>query len=190
MHQPRCAGFLVAALALIVSCSKQPSIDWSAPENFFVVEKADETDDGARLEFHSLVDAPAAKVYQALADIEHYADFVDGVTESVLTKAENNTKVIQITQTVFGRQGHAEVKWTLHSEDMKLEFETLQSDQNYNDGTFTVIPSADGKRSYVISVYQVKRKGAPQNVPLGVLKAATRESFEKAARSVKRRALS
>jgi hypothetical protein len=90
---------------------------------------------------------------------------------------------------VIGRQSHARVKWTLHPQETKLDFETLQSDQNYNDGTFTVIASPDGKRCYVVSVYHVKWKGAPQNVPLGVLKAATRDSFEKAARSVKRRAL-
>ncbi|MFI5394525.1 MAG: hypothetical protein ACHQ9S_03235 [Candidatus Binatia bacterium] len=41
--------------------------------------------------------------------------------------------------------GHARVKWTLHPKEMKIEFETLQSDQNYNDGSYTVIPSPDGK---------------------------------------------
>lgn len=192
MNVPRLAGGAIAVLALwsLASCSKGPSIDWSAKENFFAVEKSQETDDGARLEFHTLVDAPAPALYNALADVEHYATFVDGVSESSLVSSESNAKVIQITQTVIGRQSRARVKWTLHPADMKIEFETLQSDANYNDGIYTIFPSPDGKRSYVISVYHVKWKGAPQNVPLGVLKTATRESYEKAARSVKQRALS
>ena len=183
-------GFLVAVAvaALAASCSRSPEVDWSGKENFFALEKSQETDEGARLEFHSLVDAPARAVYEALADTEHYADFVDGVTESKLVSAEDNSKTIQITQTVIGRQSRARVKWTMDPKDMKVKFETLQSDANYNDGTFQVFASPDGKRCYVVSVYDVKSKGAPQNMPLGVLKTATRETFEKAARSVKRRA--
>jgi hypothetical protein len=190
MKDPRVRGFLVTSLAVVVlaSCSKEPSVDWSAKENFFALEKSQETDDGARLEFHSLVDAPALAVYNALADVDHYASFVDGVTESALVKSDNNTKVIQITQQVIGRQSRAQVKWTFEPAAMKVHFETLQSDANFNDGDYAITGSPDGTRCYVVSVFHVKSKGAPQNVPLGVLESATRDSFEKAAHSVKRRA--
>jgi len=191
MCRPRLTGCLVAAGAmwLFVACSKGPSVNWSAQENFFAAEKSEKTDQGARLEFHSLVDAPAQEVYRALADPEHYAEFVEGVSETTLVSAEGNTKVIQITQSVIGRQSRARVKWELHPEERKIQFETLQSDANYNDGHYEVFASPDGKRSYIVSVYIVKEKGAPQNVPIGVLMSATRDSFERAARSVKRRAL-
>jgi ribosome-associated toxin RatA of RatAB toxin-antitoxin module len=173
----------------MAACSRGPSVDWSAKENFFAAEKSQETDDGSRLEFHSLVDAPAEAVYRALADVEHYASFIDGVSESALVSADQNTKVIQITETVIGRQSRARVKWTLHPDQRKIEFETLQSDANYNDGAYQVFASPDDTRCYVVSTFHVKTKGAPQNVPIGVLKSATRESFERAAHSVKRRAL-
>src|ERR1700687_660431 len=190
MAWSRVAGLLstAVALALLGGCSKGSPIDWSAKENFLIVEKSEPISGGARLEMHSLVDAPAKAVYDALADVENYSKFVDGVTESALVSSHDNIKIIQIAQTVIGRQAHAEVQWTLYPEQMKIEFRTLKSDANYNDGTYTVTPSPDGKRSYVISVYDVKEKGAPQNVPIGVLKTATRDGFEKAARSVKRRA--
>ncbi len=181
------AAFLLSVV--LVSCSKAPPVDWSAPENFFVVEKTERTNEGARMEFHSLVDAPAADVYHALADVEHYATFVTGVSESDLLRTEDDTKTVRITQAVIGRQSHAEVKWTLHPRDMRLAFETLKSDANFNDGEYQVIASPDGKRCYVVSIFQVKEKGAPQNVPIGVLEAATRDSFENAARSIKARAL-
>ena len=180
---------LTFALACFPACSKEPKIDWSAPENFFATEKSEEVPDGARLEFHSLVDAPAAEVFRALADAEDYARFVEGVTESELISKANDIKVTRITQTVIGRQSRAEVKWTVHPERLAMEFETLKSDGNYNDGSYRVIPSPNGKRTYIVSVYHVMEKGAPQNVPIGVLESATREAFGKAARSVKQAAL-
>ncbi len=190
MNGLRTAGYTISSLilTLLAACSQAPKVDWSAPENFFAVEKSQEVDDGAVLEFHSLVDVPAPDMYRLLSDTEHYASFVDGVRDTSLVSSDQNTKVINITQTVIGRQSRAQVKWTLHPDQQKIEFETQQSDANYNDGTYTVFASPDGKRSYIISVFHVKQKGAPQNVPLGVLKSATRESFEKAARSIKRKA--
>jgi len=176
-------------LVWLPACSREPSVDWSAPESFFASEKSEEVPGGARLEFHSLVDAPAADVYRTLADVEDYNRFIEGVSESQLISKDDDTKVVRITQTVIGRQNRAEVKWTFHPDKMEIEFETLKSDGNYNSGSYRVIGSPDGKRSYIISVYQVMEKGAPQNVPMGVLKSATREAFGKAARSVKQVAM-
>jgi len=185
----RCCLVLTLALLWLPACSREPKVDWSAPENFFASEKSEEIPGGARLEFHSLVDASAPDVYRALADVEDYNRFIPGVSESVLVSKDDTTKVVRITQTVIGRQNRAEVKWTFHPERMAIEFETLKSDGNYNSGSYRVLPSPDGKRLYIISVYQVMEKGAPQNVPIGVLESATREAFGKAARSVKQVAL-
>ena len=170
------------------ACTKSHTVDWSAKEDFFIEEKTEKTADGARLEFHSLVDAPADAVYKALADVENYASFVDGVQETKLLSAQGNTKLIGIAQTVIGQQTRAEVKWTFDPGKRKIAFETITSDGNYNDGSYQVLPSPDGKRSYVISVFYVKAKGR-QFIPIGVLESATRDSFEKAAHSVKRRAV-
>ena len=189
MHRSFVVAVLFLSGILLVSGCKAPSIDWSAKENFFASEKSEKTNDGARLEFHSLVDVTAAEMYRALADAEHYASFIDGVTESSLVSGGQNTKVTQITQTVIGRQAHAQVRWTLHPDDMRIEFETVQSDANYNDGSYKIIASPDGIRCYIISIFDVKEKGAPPNVPIGVLQSATREGFAKAAHSIKLRTL-
>ena len=178
------SGALYAA-----ACSKtEPTIDWSAKENFFYIEKSEKTPEGARLEFHSIVDAPAKEVYRALTDVENYAKFVDGVSESNLVSEDSHEKVIDIAQTVIGRQAHARVQWTFHPDNLHITFQTLQSDANYNDGSYKIIASPDGKRCYVITTFWVKEKGAPPNVPIGVLQSATRDSFAKAARSIKLRA--
>ena len=180
-----------AALALVIACERggSPKIDWTAAENFFVVEKVDKGEEGTtRLEFHSLVDAPADAVYAALAEPENYAAFVEGVTDSGKMKSEGNVKVTHITQNVIGRQNRAEVQWTLHPAEKKLEFKTLKSDLSYNDGTYHVTPSPDGKRAYVISIYNMREKEGGVKAPPGVAVSATREAFAAAARSVKKRA--
>jgi hypothetical protein len=184
--------FVVFALlvsALACQRGSAPDVDWKAAENFFVVEKVDKGEGGAtRLEFHSLVDAPADGVYGALAEPENYAAFVEGVTDSGKMTVQGNVKVTHITQTVIGRQNRAEVEWTLHPEAKRIEFKTLKSDLNYNDGSYEVIPSPDGKRAYVISVYNLREKEGGIKAPPGVAVSATRESFAAAARSVKKRA--
>ncbi len=55
MQACRVAAVAAAAIVpplVLLSCSKHPSIDWAAPENFFVVEKSERTNEGARMEFH------------------------------------------------------------------------------------------------------------------------------------------
>lgn len=191
MKRSRLMGLLLGplAIALLTSCEKKPSIDWSAKENFFAYENVGKNeDDSVRLEFHSLVDAPADPVYQALAEPENYSAFVQGVTDSGKISAESSSRIIHITQSVIGRQTRAKVKYTFHPEQKKIEFQTLESDTTLTDGSYEITPSPDGKRCYVVSVFNVREKSG-QKMPPGVLVSATRESFAEAARSVKARAL-
>ena len=96
--------------------------------------------------------------------------------------------LVHITQTVIGRQNRAQLKYTFHPEEKKIEFQTLQSDINFNDGSYQVFASPDGKRCHVVSVYNIREKGG-KKVPPGVLVSGTREAFKKAAESVKAKAL-
>ena len=191
MERSRLMDVCTAALvvALLAGCQSKPSIDWSAKENFFVVEKVGKNDDGSvRLEYHSLVDAPADAVYNALAEPDNYVVFVKGVSDSGKISGEGNTRLIHITQNVIGRQTRAKVKYTFHPEAKKIEFQTVESDTTLTDGYYEITPSPDGKRSYVVSVFNVREKSG-QKMPPGVLVSGTRESFLEAAQSVKARAL-
>jgi Polyketide cyclase / dehydrase and lipid transport len=191
MERSRFMGLLLgaAALSLAYGCSSKPPIDWSAKENFFAVEKVGKNDDGSvRLEYHSLVDAPADAAYNALAEPENYVVFVKGVSDSGKISGEGNTRVIHITQSVIGRQTRAQVKYTFHPEAKKIEFQTVQSDTTFNDGSYEITPSPDGKRCYVVSIFNVREKSG-QKMPPGVLMSATREAFLEAGQSVKARAL-
>ncbi|MGH7899512.1 MAG: SRPBCC family protein [Candidatus Binatia bacterium] len=184
-------GLLLVSLALsfVAACEEKPSIDWSAKENLVAHESVGKNDDDSvRLEFHSLVDAPADAVYQALAEPENYSVFVRGVTDSGKISGEGNSRVIHITQNVIGRQTRAKTKYTFHPDKKTIDFKTLESDTTFTEGSYEIVPSDDGKRSYVISIFNVREKSG-QKMPPGVVVSGTRESFLEAARSVKARAL-
>ena len=185
----RCGIALLAIVGLMIGgCSREKQIDWSAPENFFYYENSSNADSGVELTYWALVDAPPDAVYQALADVEHYAQFVDGVDRTQLLTGDATTKKIMIAQRVIGRQNNAQVVWTFHPEQKKIDFDTEQSDLYYNQGYYQVIPSPDAKRSLVKVLFKVK-ESEHVNIPRGVLASTTRDSFGSAAKSIKKRAL-
>jgi len=175
-------------LVLLGACGER-AVDWNAPENLLWREKSTKVENGVELQYWSLVDASAQAVYDAIADVEHYPDFVRGVDSVQLLESGPNTKTVQITQRVIGRQNNAKVVWSFFPDKHRIEFKTLVSNVNYNDGTYDIEPSPDGKRCLVHSVFLVREgTGQAQAVPIGVLASGTRESFLAAAEGVKKRA--
>ncbi len=180
---------LVPGLVILLVACGETGVDWSSPENFLLREKTSKKDDGQQLEYWSLVDAACDPVYEALTDVEHYPDFVPGVDRAQILSVDGNTKTIQIAQRVIGRQSNAKVKWTFYPDKRQIDFTTINSDLNYNDGHYELEASPDGKRCLVRSTFVVKEgQGMAQAVPIGVLAAGTREAFLGAAKGVKKRA--
>ena len=186
----RTFGIVVMSLITMAvgGCSHDKRIDWSAPENFFYYESSSNLDKGVELTYWALVDAPADAVYKVLADVEHYAEFVDGVDRTQLLTQSDNTKKILIAQRVIGRQNNAQVLWTFHPDQKKIDFDTEQSDLYYNEGHYEIIPSPDGTRSLVKVTFIVK-ESERVSIPRGVLASTTRDTFASAAKSIKKRAL-
>jgi ribosome-associated toxin RatA of RatAB toxin-antitoxin module len=179
---------LAGLLTAVGGCGGE-RIDWSAPENFLLRERAEQAAEGGiEFEYLSLVDAPAGKLYAALADVEHYPDFVDGVTRVRLISGDAQRKVVDIAQRVIGRQTQATVEWRFDPAARRIDFKTLESDLSFNTGGYVITPSPDGKRSLVTTRF-LSTERAGSTLPVGVLKSATREAFLAAARGVKKRAV-
>jgi carbon monoxide dehydrogenase subunit G len=175
-------------LALAAGC-RERGVDWNAPENFLLREGSAKKDDGVELRYWSLVDAPCQAVYDALADVEHWADFIPGVDRTQLLTTGPDSKTIQIAQHVVGRQSNAKVEWHFKPQQRQIDFKTLASDLSYNDGHYELEESPDHKRCLVRTTFLVKEgQGLAQPVPIGVLASGTRDAFLAAARGVKKRA--
>jgi hypothetical protein len=176
---------MLLAAALIAGCG-EPTVDWSAPENLMLHEETGEEGDAAVLEYWSLIDAPCKPVYDALADVERYPEFIPGVDRANLLSQTESTKTVQMAQRVISRQANAKVEWKFDPAKQHIEFKTVLSDLAYNDGSYDMESSPDGKRCLVKSKFLVKA-GEGQAVPVNVLASATRDGFLAAAKGVKKR---
>jgi hypothetical protein len=180
------AAFALAVLA--VACERN-SFDWEQPENMLLVQEEEQQDDGSvRMEFVSLVNAPADELYQALGDVGHHAEFIEGVSESTLLSSEGNKRVVDITNQVLGRPNRAKIEWTLDPPNRKMAFKTLEAQFTDNSAEYRVEPSPDGKRARVTTYYYLRDKGG-HPFPLHALRMAIRDSYVAALNGVKRRAL-
>ncbi len=191
----RGVGAALAAGALgwvVAGCGGSTEIDWTAPESLILWENAATTQEGVELQYWSLIDAPPDAVYRALTDVEHYAEFIPGVSDVQLLDATPTTKTVQMVQRVVRRHGHAKVEWTFAPAERRIEFRTLESDIAHNEGSYEIEASPDGQRCLIRAtflVYDGARAGAnARSAPVRIVASATRESFRAAADGVKRRA--
>jgi carbon monoxide dehydrogenase subunit G len=173
---------------MVAGCGGSTEIDWTAPESLILWENAATTEEGVELQYWSLIDAPPDAVYSALTDIEHYAEFMPGVSDVQLLDATPTTKTVQMARQVVKRHGSAKVEWTFAPAARRIEFRTLESDLAHNDGSYEVEASPDGQRCLVRATFLVRDDVNVQAVPARVIASATRESFRAAADGVKRRA--
>jgi len=179
---------LLVLLLLCAACTRE-HFDWAQPENFMLSQSEETLKDGSvRMDFVSLVNAPADPLFLAFSDVEHHAEFVKGVTESRLVSSSGNTKVIDITNDVLGRPNRATIEWTIEPQKRRLAFKTIEAQFTDNSAEYMIEPSPDGTRSRVTTIYYLRDKcGHP--FPLYTLRTAIRDGYVAAVESVKRRAL-
>jgi ribosome-associated toxin RatA of RatAB toxin-antitoxin module len=180
---------IVLTLLLSAGCGGE-GVDWSQPETLIVREKSATTDEGVQLQYWSLLDATCQQVFDALADVEHYPEFIPGVDSVQLMGQTDNSKTVLIAQRIISRQTSAKVEWTFSRAPLRVDFKTLTSDFAFNDGSYTFESSPDGKRCLVHFTFLVKPAkgaGAPSQ---SAVTEATRASFAPAVGGVKKRAAS
>ena len=180
---------LMLVLLLLCAACMRDSFDWGQKEDFMLSQSETTLDDGSvRMEYVSLVNAPADPLFLAFSDVEHHAEFVTGVTESKLVSSAGNKKVIDITNEVLGRPNRATIEWTIEPQQRKLSFKTVEAQYTDNSAEYVIDPSPDGTRSRVTTIYYLRDKGG-HPFPLYTLRGAIRDSYVAAVGSVKRRAL-
>lgn len=184
-------GWHLAAALVIVACLSacgERTVDWNAPEDLLFAEDTEKTHEGLKLQYWSLVDAPAHAVYDALTDVEHYAEFIPGVSRVQILSVSENKKTVQIAQRVVSQQASAKVEWRFDPRRLRIEFHTLESSLSLNDGSYQIEGSPDGQRCVVRTTFLVRGGEHAPSVPESVLASATREAFLAAAAGIKRRA--
>jgi ribosome-associated toxin RatA of RatAB toxin-antitoxin module len=185
------AGLAIAGLGvglLLAGCG-QGGVDWSAKENVLMREDTAQKDGGVELQYWSLIDSACKPIFDALADVEHYRDFIPGVDSTSLLASSGDTKTVLIAQRVIGRQNNAKVEWKFDAAKPRIDFKTLASDFSFNTGYYDFEPSPDGKRCLLHTVFLMKQKeGTGEMMAESTLAQATRDGYVAAATAVKKRA--
>lgn len=188
---PHFLRFVVLACALASSACHHQTFDWDQEENVLLQKEAAEQPDASgsiEMRFVSLLNVPAADLFRTFSDVEHHADIIEGVTESKLVSSDGKKKVLDVTNTVFGRPNHARVEWTIDAPTMTMSFRTLEAEFTDNAAEYTIEASPDGKRSRITTVYHLRDKGG-HPFPLYSLKQGVVDGYVTAVRSLKRHAL-
>lgn len=184
----RCWILAFALFAAVAACERD-TFDWDQFENFMLQKTAKEQPDGAvKMTFLGLVDVNPDALFDALSDVEHHHEFIDDVMEVKLVSAEGNRKVVDIRNRVLGRPNDARIAWTIDKAARRMTFDTLEAKFTNNSAEYQVEGSPDGTRSRVTTTYYLRDKGG-HPFPIHSLKVAIEESYMKAVRGVKRRAL-
>jgi ribosome-associated toxin RatA of RatAB toxin-antitoxin module len=185
------SGSRVMLVLLFLMCAAcwRDRFDWGQKEDFMLSQSETTLDDrSVRMEFVSLVNAPADPLFLAFSDVEHHAEFVTGVSESRLVSSSGNKKVIDITNQVLGRPNRATIEWTIEPQQRKLSFKTIEALYTDNSAEYVIDPSPDGTRSRVTTIYYLRDKGG-HPFPLHLIRMAIRDGYVAAVSSVKRHAL-
>jgi hypothetical protein len=185
----RSLGLIAVACLLVVTACQRHGFDWDQPENMELTETSRELDDGSvEMRFTSLVSAPAPDLFHALAEVDHHAEFIEGVMESKLVSSQGNTKVVDIRNRVLGRPNQARIEWTLDEPNLTASFKTIEAQFTDNSAEYKLTASPDGQRTLITTIYHLRDKGG-HPFPLHSLKTAIEDGYVAALRGVKRRAL-
>lgn len=161
---------------------------WSGP--IAEIEKESFKKDGsvATTHFESVLAAPLAKVQDALWKVEESAGKIENVKLSKLVKQDGNTKVVDMQVQALNLPIQAyTMEFTLHAQEHKVAFKTIQFAAQDIVGSYRLEASPDGTRTRLIYDATATDKMA-MPVPQSVIESASKEMFTQMVRGVKKMA--
>ena len=161
---------------------------WAGPQKEIIEEQVNKEGKVTTSHYVSMLDVPLAEVQKALWDPEHSQETVENITLSKLIKAEGNTKVVEINLRALSLPlQYYTMEFTLHPEEHRITFKTVQSQAQDLEGEYVLQASPDGKRTMVTYNAKTTDKIALP-FPDSVAESANREVFINTMRGVEKAA--
>jgi len=159
---------------------------WAGPMKEIVEEKVTHEDTFTRARFVSLIDAPLAKVQQAVWDVENSQQMVENIKLSKLIEGKDNVKLVEINlQALNLPLQNYTMEFTLHPDEHRVTFKTIKSQAQDIEGEYKLEPSPDGKRTQLTYTSTSKDKIAVP-FPKSVLDSANRETYVNTVRGIEK----
>lgn len=161
---------------------------WANPEE---IDKEQSTftrsDNMTEAHFVGFVDGPIDKVQEALWDVEHGAGTIENIQLSNLISQQGNTKVVEMHLKALNLPlQHFKMEFTLHPEEHRVSFKTVESQLQHLEGDYQLEASPDGKGTRVVYDFTGKDKIAIP-FPASVLESANKETFVHTIRGLRKR---
>jgi hypothetical protein len=135
--------------------------------------------------FVSVIEAPLAKVQDAVWGVESSAGRIPNVKLSQLVKQEGNTKTLKMQlQALTLPVQHYTMQFTLDAAAHKISFKTTESQAQDIEGSYQLEASPDGQRTRIVYESKATDKIAVP-FPQSLIEGATRETFVNTIRGVK-----
>jgi hypothetical protein len=149
-----------------------------------VEESFERTDDLSKIRFVSIVDAPLDKVQAALWSVENSSQMVDNIKHSKLVKEEPNKKQVEMRLQALNLPLQQYVmEFTLHPQEHKITFVTVQSSLQHLEGSYQLESSPDGTKTRV-EYHSTAKDKVKVPFPSSVLESANKETFVNTIRGV------
>jgi ribosome-associated toxin RatA of RatAB toxin-antitoxin module len=149
-----------------------------------VEESFERSDDLSKTRFVAVVAAPVDKVREALWDVEDSAQMVENIKHSKMVKQEANKKQVEIHLQALNLPLQQYVmEFTLHADENRITFVTVESSLQHLEGSYQLEPSPDGTKTRV-EYHSTAKDKVRVPFPSSVLESANKETFVNTIRGV------
>jgi ribosome-associated toxin RatA of RatAB toxin-antitoxin module len=159
---------------------------WAGPMKEIVEETVTHDNNVTRARYVSLIDAPLAKVQQAVWNVENSQETVANIKLSKLLEQKDNTKLVEINLQALNLPLQTyTMEFTLHPEEHRVTFKTVKSQAQDIEGEYKFEASPDGTRTRLVYTSTAKDKIAVP-FPQSVLDSANRETYVNTVRGIEK----
>src|SRR5512136_1410202 len=159
---------------------------WAGPMKEIVEETVSHDNNVTRARYVSLIDAPLAKVQDAVWNVENSQQTVENIKLSKLLEQKGNTKLVEINlQALNLPLQNYTMEFTLHPDEQRVTFKTVKSQAQDIEGEYKFEASPDGARTRLIYTSTSKDKIAVP-FPQSVLDSANRETYVNTVRGIQK----
>jgi hypothetical protein len=160
---------------------------WSGPFQEIAEEKVTHADNGVtHVRFVSVLEAPVAKVQEAIWNVENSQQMVENIKMSKLLESKGDTKLVEINlQPLNLPLLNYTMEWTLYPDQHRVTFKTVKSQAQDIQGEYQLEASPDGTRTRLTYTSDAKDKIALP-IPQSVLDSTNRETYVNTIRGIKK----
>lgn len=163
---------------------QQAAVKWDGPVPEIASEDIKKEGDETSVTLTSRIDAPVEDVFRSFQQPERTQELVEEIKLSKVLSGDDQKKTVEFHILTLGQLQVLTVDLTYRKDQNAIGIKTVEGVIDI-DGTYTLSPSPDGKKTLV--TYTAKQRNKlPLPVPESVERSAIKEQFANLMRAIKK----